>query len=167
MSKQVVTIGYLKSFVSGAGITVTATTSQTDTYCPKYSELTGGSLVKLYNESTYSTDNTNGILIDTYSVGDSKNSYSNTQLVVRADLKVVSTELTGVTVNKSPTSNVNGSGGSVTISVTGKFKTTTKEETGSTSETNSEIVPISAMTATSSQSYATLSNKNATSYTHT
>ena len=129
MSKQVVTIGYLKSFVSGAGITVTATTSQTDTYCPKYSELTGGSLVKLYNESTYSTDNTNGILIDTYSVGDSKNSYSNTQLVVRADLKVVSTELTGVTVNKSPTSNVNGSGGSVTISVTGKFKTTTKEET--------------------------------------
>ena len=167
MSKQVVTIGYLKSFVSGAGITVTATTSQTDTYCPKYSELTGGSLVKLYNESTYSTDNTNGILIDTYSVGDSKNSYSNTQLVVRADLKVVSTELTGVTVNKSPTSNVNGSGGSVTISVTGKFKTTTKEETGSTSETNSEIVPISAMTATSSQSYATLSNKNATSYTLT
>ena len=167
MSKQVVTIGYLKSFVSGAGITVTATTAQTDTYCPKYSELTGGSLVKLYNESTYSTDNTNGILIDTYSVGDSKNSYSNTQLVIRADLKVVSTELTGVTVNKSPTSNVNGSGGSVTISVTGKFKTTTKEETGSTSETNSEIVPISAMTATSSQSYATLSNKNATSYTLT
>lgn len=167
MSKQVVTIGYLKSFVSDAGITVTATTAQTDTYCPKYSELTGGSLVKLYNESTYSTDNTNGILIDTYSVGDSKNSYSNTQLVIRADLKVVSTELTGVTVNKSPTSNVNGSGGSVTISVTGKFKTTTKEETGSTSETNSEIVPISAMTATSSQSYATLSNKNATSYTLT
>lgn len=168
MSKQVVTIGYLKSFVSGLGISVSATTAQTDTYCPKYSELTGGTLVKRYATSTYNADNVDGIFIDSYSVGDSRTSYSATQLVVRADLKAARTELSGLTVTKAPTSNIDGGGGSATITVNGKYKITTKNESGSASTIEDEAIPVSALTTTRTNTgYTTLSTKNATSQTLT
>lgn len=168
MSKQVVTIGYLKSFVSGLGISVSATTAQTDTYCPKYSELTGGTLVKRYATSTYNADNVDGIFIDSYSVGDSRTSYSSTQLVVRADLKAARTELSGLTVAKAPTSNIDGGGGSATITVTGKYKITTRNESGSASTIEDEAIPVSALTTTRTNTgYTTLSTKNATSQTLT
>ena len=168
MSKQVVTIGYLKSFVSGLGISVSATTAQTDTYCPKYSELTGGTLVKRYATSTYNADNVDGIFIDSYSVGDSRTSYSATQLVVIADLKAARTELSGLTVAKAPTSNIDGGGGSATITVTGKYKITTRNESGSASTIEDEAIPVSALTTSRTNTgYTTLSTKNATSQTLT
>ena len=66
MSNQVVTIGYLRKFVDGK---LTVSTSQSDSYCPTYSELTRNGLVPNYSSASNPKDTVNGIKINGCSVG--------------------------------------------------------------------------------------------------
>lgn len=128
MINQVVTIGYLKEFVNGK---LTVTTSQIDSYCPTYGELTGGGLVANYKSATNPKDTTNGIRINGCSVD--TGSYSSKQLVVRPDLELLYMVLDNVTIAADTTSVDACFDGSINVCATGHFHLETKTIDGTTS----------------------------------
>ena len=82
---HIVTIGYLKNFIGdnikdASGTVVHVTTSQLDTYCPTYSELTGGSLIPNFVDGG---SNNWGSSVDGITIN---GSYSPNQVVNQQDL---------------------------------------------------------------------------------
>ena len=131
MSNQVVTIGYLKEFVSGK---LTVNTNKPDTYCPTYAELTGGSLVKNYSAGANPKDTVNGIDIPncTVNIG-----YENNQLVIRQDLLLKYMVLDSIAITADSTS-ISQCGGQTNVCVKGTFHLETKSEGGSVEKGGSE-----------------------------
>ena len=131
MSNQVVTIGYLKDFVSGK---LTVNTNKPDTYCPTYAELTGGSLVKNYSAGANPKDTVNGIDIPncTVNIG-----YENNQLVIRQDLLLKYMVLDSIAITADSTS-ISQCGGQTNVCVKGTFHLETKSEGGSVEKGGSE-----------------------------
>ena len=140
MSKQVVTIGYLKTFVNGI---LTVSTDKEDSYCPTYSELTGGVLVTNYKADTNPTKTTNGIKVNGCTVTTTSTSYASNQLVIRQDLQLLYQQLQSITVAASPTT-ISCCGGSSTLSTTAYFKLLTKSEGGTTTADTSTSASVTA-----------------------
>ena len=137
MTNQVVTIDYLKTFVNGV---VSVNTTKSDSYCPTYAELTGGTLVQNYSTGSNPTNHTPGISIPSCSVDVG---YNDNQLVTRQDLKLLWYVLQSVDVSASPTT-ISCCGGSSTLSTTAYFKLHTKNEDETIKETTNKSVTVSA-----------------------
>lgn len=138
MPSKVVTIGYLKTFVSG--ILSVSTAYNDDRYCPTYAELTGGSLVTNYKSDTNPTKTTNGIRINGCSVG---TSYSSNQLVVEPDLQLLYQQLQSISVSAAKTT-VGCCATSTTLSSTAYFKLVTKTTGGTSTASTSTNASVSA-----------------------
>lgn len=161
MSKQVVTIGYLKSFTNG--ILTIKTSSYDDSYCPTYSQITGGTIFD--NWSQNGKDSVNGIYVEGYSVGDSRTSYASNQLVVRADLKLKYISLTSISATRAK-NNLSCCGEATTVNSVATFTIYVKNETSSS--TSSTITDDTiAFSSTSNASYATVDSGNKDGHTVT
>lgn len=161
MSKQVVTIGYLKSFTNG--ILTIKTSSYDDSYCPTYSQITGGTIFD--NWSQNGKDSVNGIYVEGYSVGDSRTSYASNQLVVRADLKLKYISLTSISATRAK-NNLSCCGEATTVNSVATFTIYVKNETSSA--TSSTITDDTiAFSSTSNASYATVDGGNKDGHTVT
>ena len=154
MPSQVVTIGYLKTFVSGI-LDVNSAYSD-NTYCPTYSELTGGGIVTNYKADTNPTKTTNGIRINGCSVN---TGYENNQLVVIDDLELLYQQLQSIDVSASNTS-ISCCSGSTTLSTTASFKLITKTNEGTT--TGSTTTATVTASYSDNASYTTISGSKIT-----
>ena len=154
MPSQVVTIGYLKTFVSGI-LNVNSAYSD-NTYCPTYSELTGGGIVTNYKADTNPTKTTNGIRINGCSVN---TGYENNQLVVIDDLELLYQQLQSIDVSASNTS-ISCCSGSTTLSTTASFKLITKTNEGTT--TGSTTTATVTASYSDNASYTTISGSKIT-----
>lgn len=154
MSNQVVTIGYLKTFVNGV---ISVNTTKSDSYCPTYAELTGGTLVQNYSAGTNPTNHKPGIKIPSCTVGIG---YTNNQLVIRQDLQLLWYVLQSVDVSASPTT-ISCCGGSSTLSTTAYFNLSTKKENGITSASTNTSTVITA-SYSDDKSYTTISGNKIT-----
>lgn len=112
--RQVVTIGYINSILHGViegnmgscpGVMgccpQSATTESGETYCPTYSQLTGGSVIQYYSWETSPSLDTDGIYVNPICT-DLGTPYSGNQVVNREDLSLrytrhVSTDISGET----------------------------------------------------------------------
>lgn len=143
MSKQVITIGYLKEFVSG--ILDVSIAYDNNAYCPTYKELTDGSICKYYVSDSNPTKTTNGIRIPTCTIDSNENdTYSSNQLVIRQDLELLYQQLQSVTVTPDKTSGVSCCGESVGLTTTAYFKLVTKKEGGTTTAETSTNATVTA-----------------------
>ena len=154
MSNQVVTIGYLKTFVNGV---ISVNTTKSDSYCPTYAELTGGTLVQNYSAGTNPTNHKPGIKIPSCTVGIG---YTNDQLVIRQDLQLLWYVLQSVDISASPTT-ISCCGGSSTLSTTAYFNLSTKKENGITSASTNTSTVITA-SYSDDKSYTTISGNKIT-----
>ena len=111
-----VTIGYLKDLVNGI---VSVTTSKSDSYCPTYAELTGGTLVPNFVDGGTNkwASNVDGISVN--------GTYENTQVVKVENLRVIYTRFKSITASASPTS-LSECGGSTTLGYEFKLTKSTK-----------------------------------------
>ena len=152
MSKQVVTIGYLKTFVEGV-LTVSSAYAY-NTYCPTYGELVGGDLVTNYKADTNPTKTTNGIKINGCSVTDDSTAYSDNQLVIQRDLQLLYQELQSIDV-AAATSPVSCCGGSSTLTTTAYFKLSTKT-TGGTSVADTATSAVVTASYSENKTYTSI-----------
>ena len=88
---KVVNIGYLKSLIgsniqNSNGEVVNVNTTQPDTYCPTYSELTGGTLIPNWSQGSTPRSDRDGITVNSTAV--LGGAYKTNQLVDRKDLGV-------------------------------------------------------------------------------
>jgi hypothetical protein len=103
---RVVTIEYLKSFVNNIqksdGSTYVISTDYDDTYCPTYSQLTGGTIVPVRVVASHPKDDVDGIRVNRIHHGTGAN-YANNQLVNRYDLQVEYTRFskTDIAIDKT------------------------------------------------------------------
>lgn len=163
MSNQVVTIGYLKSFVKGF---LTVTTSQLDSYCPTYSELTNGSIVRKFINNDVPLSVTNGVYVNPQFTNGVN--YGSNQLVKREHLMVKFVELVSIltVANKK---NLSCCGDNATLTTTASFDYKTKNENGIVVDRKGVIQNVSAK-YTESVSYASINgnvvnvSKNAVNY---
>lgn len=143
MSKQVITIGYLKEFVSG--ILDVSIAYDNNAYCPTYKELTDGSICKYYVSDSNPTKTTNGIRIPTCTIDSNENdTYSSNQLVIRQDLELLYQELQSITVTPDKTSGVSCCGESVGLTTTAYFKLVTKTTGGTSTADTSTNATVTA-----------------------
>lgn len=177
---KVVTIGYLKSIIkdgstyliqnsSGSGVDVNLNAlpaaKRDDTYCPTYSELTGGSLIP--NWSTGSTPNgdTDGIYVNpTSTVG---TGYAANQVVVQKDLQVKYTRFSSLSISAAKTAGFSECGDSTTVSYTHKYVRYTKAMNDScnipSSPSSSEVSDTTCSELSWHTTYGSVSN--CTTYT--
>ena len=154
MSNQVVTIGYLKTFVNGV---ISVNTTKSDSYCPTYAELTGGTLVQNYSAGTNPTNYKPGIKIPSCTVGIG---YTNDQLVIRQDLQLLWYVLQSVDVSASPTT-ISCCSGSSTLSTTAYFNLSTKKENATTTATTNTSTVVTA-SYSDDKSYTTINGSKIT-----
>ncbi len=152
-----VTIGYLKDLVNGI---VSVTTSKSDSYCPTYAELTGGTLVPNFVDGGTNkwASNVDGISVN--------GTYENTQVVKVENLRVIYTRFKSITVSASPTS-LSECGGSTTLGYEFKLTKNTKGisdcSTGGTDTATEEgSDTASTVTYSSTQSWLTINGSTAT-----
>ena len=162
-----VTIGYLKSFIGNdilttAGTPVSVSTSQPDSYCPTYAELTGGTLIPNFVDGGTNkwASNVDGITINHGS------SYSGNQVVKVNDLILTYTRYKSIAVSASSTS-LSECGGSTTLGRTFKLTKTIKamnDCNGGVPSTSSSEGSDSAFTTTysSTQGWLTINGNTAT-----
>ena len=152
-----VTIGYLKDLVNGI---VSVTTSKSDSYCPTYAELTGGTLVPNFVDGGTNkwASNVDGISVN--------GTYENTQVVKVENLRVIYTRFKSITASASPTS-LSECGGSTTLGYEFKLTKNTKGisdcSTGGTDTATEEgSDTASTVTYSSTQSWLTINGSTAT-----
>jgi hypothetical protein len=177
---KVVTIGYLKGIIkdgstyliqnsNGSGVDVNLNAlpaaKRDDTYCPTYSELTGGSLIP--NWSTGSTPNgdRDGIYVNpTSAVG---TGYSSDQVVVQKDLQVKYTRFSSLSISATKTTGFSECGDSTTVSYTHKYVRYTKAMNDScnipSSPSSSEVSDTTCSELSWHTTYGSVSN--CTTYT--
>lgn len=154
---ETVTIGYLKGLVNGI---VSVTTSKSDSYCPTYAELTGGTLVPNFVDGGTNkwASNVDGISVN--------GTYENTQVVKVENLRVIYTRFKSITASASPTS-LSECGGSTTLGYEFKLTKNTKGisdcSTGGTDTATEEgSDTASTVTYSSTQSWLTINGSTAT-----
>lgn len=152
-----VTIGYLKDLVNGI---VSVTTSKSDSYCPTYAELTGGTLVPNFVDGGTNkwASNVDGISVN--------GTYENTQVVKVENLRVIYTRFKSITASASPTS-LSECGGSTTLGYEFKLTKNTKGisdcSTGGTDTATEEgSDTASTVTYSSTQSWLAINGSTAT-----
>lgn len=119
---KVVTIGYLKSFIgnlvqnSTNGNPISIQRSD-DTYCPTYSELTGGRIIQTWSQGTTPKSDRDGITVSSKWAGGSSG-YSANQLVDQRDLGLNYTRFRTLSISRSGSGEISECGGSATLTYT-------------------------------------------------
>ena len=118
----VVTIGYLKDFIgdivqnSTNGNPISIQRSD-DTYCPTYSELTGGTIIQTWSGGTTPKSDRDGITVSpTWAGGNS--GYSANQLVDQRDLGLKYTRFRTLSISRSDSGDISECGGNATLAYT-------------------------------------------------
>ena len=120
---KIVTIGYLRNFTNGliqdasgavqeVNLNSLPSTARTDSYCPTYAQLTGGSLIPNFNDGGNNkwSKNVDGITVN--------GSYDSTQCVKQEDLRVTYTRFESLTTTATPSTNISECGGNSTMAYT-------------------------------------------------
>lgn len=141
---KVVNIGYLKSLIgsniqNNNGEVVNVNTTQPDTYCPTYSELTGGTLIPNWSQGSTPRSDRDGITVNSTAV--LGGTYKTNQLVDRKDLGVKYTRFNTLTISRSGSGNISECGGNATLSKTYNYTryTTSMNDSCVTSTTSSVV----------------------------
>lgn len=139
---HIITIGYLKDFIgtnihSSTDDSVLSVNYSDDTYCPTYSELTGGTLIQNWQAGTTPNGDTDGIVVG--------GTYAANQCVQQQDLSMKYTRFKSLTIATgtvdNPSNNCTGSydacinecGGCVNLSFSHLYTRYTKSMNGSCS----------------------------------
>jgi len=121
---RVVTIGYLKNFISNliqnsTGGTVTISRTD-DTYCPTYSELTGGTIIQTWSQGSTPNGDRDGIVVNSSAI--LGGNYAANQLVDQKDLSLRYTRFNSLSIARSGSGNISECGGSATLTYTYNYK---------------------------------------------
>ena len=173
---RVVNIKYLKDLIGSDiqksdGTTYTIASTYDEKYCPKYSELTGGTYVPVAANGTTPNSDTDGLVIASQYTNNSgtKSNYDANQLVHLEDVSARYTRYKSFTASISNATNISAcEGGTATISCTHKYDRTTKSmgsdcTTGSTSSEASTTSKTDGVSITTGATWISInSSKNAT-----
>lgn len=115
---RVVTIGYLKNFIgdliqnssNGSVIHISRTD---DTYCPTYSELTGGTIIQTWSQGSTPNGDRDGIVVSSSAI--LGGNYASNQLVDQKDLSLMYTRFKSFGISANPTT-ISECGGNSTLS---------------------------------------------------
>lgn len=115
---RVVTIGYLKNFIgdliqnssNGSVIHISRTD---DTYCPTYSELTGGTIIQTWSQGSTPNGDRDGIVVSSSAI--LGGNYAANQLVDQKDLSLMYTRFKSFGISANPTT-ISECGGNSTLS---------------------------------------------------
>lgn len=119
---RVVTIGYLKDFIgtyvqnSTNGSPISIQRSD-DTYCPTYSELTGGTIIQTWSQGSTPRSDRDGITVNQTWAGGSSG-YAANQLVDQRDLGLKYTRFNTLSIARSGSGEISECGGSATLTYT-------------------------------------------------
>ena len=145
---RVVTIGYLKSFIgsevhSSVDDTPLYVNYSGDTYCPTYSELTGGTFIQTWQEGSTPNGDRDGIVINATWAGGSSG-YSANQLVDQRDLSMKYTRFLSFTVS-SDAGDIGQCGGDKNVSYVHQYTRYNKfMNTSCVIDTTSDVADDSA-----------------------
>ena len=135
---RVVTIGYLKDFIgtyvqnSTNGSPISIQRSD-DTYCPTYSELTGGTIIQTWSQGSTPRSDRDGITVNQTWAGGSSG-YAANQLVDQRDLGLKFTRFNALSITRTDNGgDIWECGGSATLSYTYNYKRYTKTMSSSCS----------------------------------
>ena len=173
---RVVNIKYLKDLIGSDiqksdGTTYTIASTYDEKYCPKYSELTGGTYVPVAANGTTPNSDTDGLVIASQYTNNSgtKSNYDANQLVHLEDVSARYTRYKSFTASISNATNISAcEGGTATISCTHKYDRTTKSmgsdcTTGSSSSEASTTSKTDGVSITTGATWISInSSKNAT-----
>jgi hypothetical protein len=128
---RVVTIRYLKNFIgssiqdsSGKAVTISR---EDDTYCPTYSELTGGTIIQTWRQGTTPNSDRDGIAVNSAWVGgDGSQLYTNDQLVDQRDLLMKFTRFNTLSIDRSGSAIMSECGDDETLTYTYNYDRYTK-----------------------------------------
>lgn len=156
---RVVTIDYLKKFIKDGStyliqnstggtvdVNLNALSSEKrrDDYCPTFGELTANSLIQTWLQGSSSPNSDrDGIVVSSVCKGTGA-AYSNNQLVNQADLSLIYTRFSGLTISAAKTINISECGESISISYSHKYIRRTK------SMNNNCVVPSTPSSAETS-----------------
>lgn len=132
---RIITIGYLKSFIgdlikdsNGNVVHINEDAKpdfSNDSYCPTYSELTGGTLIPNHVEGKSPEDDIDGIVVNSIFYNDGINPYTENQQVNQKDLSVAYTTFNGFSIGAEPTT-ISECGGNSTLNYSYGFTRNTK-----------------------------------------
>ena len=171
---HIITIGYLRNFTSGLiqnasgvaqdlNLNALPASARTDSYCPTYAQLTGGSLIANFtNAGSHKwSQNVDGITIN--------GSYSPTQCVKQEDLVATYTRFESLTITATPSTNIDACSGVSTMAYTYVLRKYVKSmntactvSTTSATETDTTDSGDAAIVYTSNQTWATVSKPTVT-----
>lgn len=160
---RVVNIGYLKSFIgdfvqnstNGSVIHITRTD---DTYCPTYSELTGGTIIQTWVQGTTPRSDRDGIVVSPRCTGTNAN-YASNQLVNQKDLSLKYTRFNTLSISRTDSGDISECGGSAQLSYTYNYTRSTKSMNNSCSvSTSSENINGTCSELTYHTTYGSVSS---------
>ena len=171
---HIITIGYLKTFTNGliqngsgvaqdVNLNALPSSARTDSYCPTYAQLTGGSLIPNFvNAGSHKwSQNVDGITIN--------GTYGSTQCVKQEDLVATYTRFETLTITATPSTNISECGGTSRMSYTYTLRKYVKSmnsscqaTTTSSTDTDTTDSGDAAIAYSSNQSWATVSKPTVT-----
>ena len=149
---RLVTIGYLKKFIgqsgstssiqnnSGGYVTITRTD---DTYCPTYSELTGGTIIQAWSQGSTPKSDRDGIAVKPSAILGS--GYANNQCVDRNDLYLSITRMLPLSI-KLGKYTFDACSGETNVSVSYSYVRTTKTMSGCATDESAITYSMSSTT---------------------
>ena len=171
---HIITIGYLKDFTNGliqngsgvaqsVNLNALPSSARTDSYCPTYAQLTGGSLIPNFvNAGSHKwSQNVDGITIN--------GSYGSTQCVKQEDLVATYTRFESLTITATPSTNISECGGTSRMSYTYTLRKYVKSmntactvSTTSSTDTDTTDSGDAAIVYSANQTWATISKPTVT-----
>ena len=143
---RIITIGYLKNFIgdlikdsNGNVVHINEDAKpdfSNDSYCPTYSELTGGTLIPNHIEGESPEDDVDGIVVNSIFYNDGISSYAENQQVNQKDLSVAYTTFNRFSIGAEPTT-ISECGGNSTLNFLYEFTRNLKYMTSSCTVTTS------------------------------
>ena len=149
---RLVTIGYLKKFIGQSGSTSSiqnnsggyATITRTDdTYCPTYSELTGGTIIQAWSQGSTPKSDRDGIAVKPSAILGS--GYANNQCVDRNDLYLSITRMLPLSI-KLGKYTFDACSGETNVSVSYSYVRTTKTMSGCATDESAITYSMSSTT---------------------
>lgn len=150
---KVVTIGYLKTFISGliqnsSGEEVKISSSYDDTLCPTYSQLTGGTIIQNGSTKSNPHNDVDGIVVNSTCLATGA-AYAANQLVDRKDLSVIYTRYNSLSISAGKTE-LSECGDNTSFTYTNSYTRYTKSMNSSCATASTNTATTSTTTAPSS-----------------
>ena len=117
-NNQLVNIGDLIQDSSNGSVIHISRTD--DTYCPTYSELTGGTIIQTWSQGSTPKGDRDGIVVSSSAI--LGGNYASNQLVDQKDLSLRYTRFNSLSIARSGSGNISECGGSATLTYTYNYK---------------------------------------------